>query len=58
MNNHLSFYTAQSATSTPAQYIDLYSDLPTDIQGITHVIHGLMIHDHATALHNLQPTKE
>ena len=51
MENHLSYYISQSATSMLGKYAELYNDLPRDILGLAQVIHGLMMHDNTLPLH-------
>ena len=56
--DYLSYYTTQSATSDPGRYAEFYDAVPKDVAGIVHTIHGLMIHNFATRLHGLNPSKE
>ncbi|MBV7334568.1 transglutaminase-like domain-containing protein [Chloroflexi bacterium TSY] len=58
MDNHLLYYTSQSAMSVPGKYAELYDDLPRDISSLTHVIQGLMMHDATLPLHGLTLTDE
>lgn len=58
MENHLSYYISQSATSMLGKYAELFSDLPRDIPDLAQVIHGLMMHDNTLPLHGLALTPE
>lgn len=44
----LSYYAQQSKFSDPGKYSSLYQDLPTNIEAIANIVHGLVVHQDAT----------
>lgn len=46
--NQYEYYTKHSVYSEPKQYANLYKNLPDDIEQLTKIIRGLIVHQHET----------
>jgi hypothetical protein len=58
MENWKQYYAAQSAVTDPAEYKNLYDNLPDDIPALCRVVQGLLFHMHWSDAYGIKLTEE
>jgi hypothetical protein len=56
--SHFDFYTYSASMTSGGKYEPMFNTLPNDVVGLTRIIQGLLLHEHASPLYGVTLTNE